>query len=436
MSTVQFLYHFNGEDAATTDVDSSGLDRPIYFLGSARLTTAVKKFGSASLDLSISDSAAAVGVEPDGISLSGPFCFQGWLSSTVNTSRAGIIGLEGPNWSLMRNPFSSNNLYLNVNGVTVVQGTGGTINLNTQYHWAWSYDGTTHRLFLEGALVASYVAAGPGLVPAFVWIGATAAGGERWRGQIDEVMLTTGDAVYTAAFTPPTEEFTGGAPAAVLAHAASPGPLGSVQALASSSRLAWAAAPALLGSATIAARHDFTGAIDKAAAGLYTMQVIGAFGAVQVPISNWQATLRAGASSFLQCNVPGCQPYVDALAAATSFVINREARLLDGRPVVYEMARAAVSSLSLAQGTSNYTATLTGFSEGFATDAAPSATFDRPLTGVRQVTTTAAGMRIRCEIDWLLRPGMRAVLNDVSFLVGRISYFVDTASAYMDVSQA
>ena len=134
--------------------------------------------------------------------------------------------------------------------------------------------------------------------------------------------------------------------------------------------------------------------------------------------------------------VPAVADWIDAINDATEFVITRAADTSVGR-IEYEMARAPLEQISIARGPTNYTATLSGYSTAFAENEEPDAAYDRTLTGIRSTTTGTAATRVRCAIDWLLRPGQRAYYDEgASFVVRYINYYVPaTGDAYMDVRE-
>ena len=241
----------------------------------------------------------------------------------------------------------------------------------------------------------------------------------------------------------------------VRALASANGPLQSPTALAASSFgsvaaasplgapavLAWSlaalsAAPTMLGAPAVLAYHDFTAQI-SAASTRYVMDLTTPGGLVRVPISSWQATLRTGASNYVQCVVPAVADWVASINAATAFTITRTATTLYGASVEYEMAAAPLEQIQLSQGPTNYSATLSGYSTAFAEDEAPDAAYDRYLTGVRSVDSGSSGMRVRCAIDWLLRPAQRAYLPDASsFIVGYINFYQPQGNdSYMDAGE-
>lgn len=167
----------------------------------------------------------------------------------------------------------------------------------------------------------------------------------------------------------------------------------------------------------------------------YVMDLVTPDGPVRVPISSWQATLQTGRSNYVQCVVPACFEWVEAIGAASDFVISRTATLPDDTVIEYEMARAPIGEARFDRGPQRYTCTLSGYSTGFAVDDEPDAATDRILRGVRSVSSGAGGRRVRCAVDWLLRPGQRAVVDGSPFTAAFINYYVNNGDAYMDAGE-
>lgn len=216
--------------------------------------------------------------------------------------------------------------------------------------------------------------------------------------------------------------------------AASPLGAGAVVATFPVVSLCKAASP--LGAALAKAFHDFTALLGDTVTH-YVMDLTTPGGSVRVPISSWQATLQTGASNYVQCVVPAVADWTDAINAATAFRIARTAEPA-GLPVIeYEMAAAPLETISIAQGPTNHTATLSGYSSAFAVDEAPPTATARTLIDVRSITSTSGKMRARCAIDWTLRPAQRAYLPDgSSFIVGYINYYQPQGfDSYMDVGE-
>lgn len=223
------------------------------------------------------------------------------------------------------------------------------------------------------------------------------------------------------------------AAALLAAYSKAPSPLGTPTALASMPLAAWSAAPSPLGTPTATAYHDFTGQLGDVIT-RYTMDLITPTGAVRVPVSSWQATLQTGSSNYVQCVIPACGAWADLINTATAFVIYRTAHPPGLPAIEYEMTRAPAEQVQFDQGPARYTCTLSGYTAGFAENEDPATTYDRVLTGVRSISTGTGGQRVRCAVDWLLRPGHRAFVRGDSFVVSYINYYSPSGfDSYMDV---
>jgi hypothetical protein len=224
--------------------------------------------------------------------------------------------------------------------------------------------------------------------------------------------------------------------AGIPGYSSAPGPLGAPAVLAEHvQQAARIALPSILAAPSVLALHDFTGAVQEDQSLFYVMDLITPGGLVRAPISSWQATLQTEQANYVQCVVPACLPYVDHINAATAFRISRRARLQDGTFFEYVMAEAPLDNPSLAQGTGNYTATLSGYSPGLAIDEDPPESTGRTLQGVRTVFTQVSGLRVRCAVDWLLRPAQLAFVDGSSFVVAYINYYVSEGDQFMDVGE-
>ena len=195
-------------------------------------------------------------------------------------------------------------------------------------------------------------------------------------------------------------------------------------------------APSPLRSPIVKAYNDFTDQLGDAIT-RYVMDLTTPGGLVRVPISSWQATLQTGASNYVQCVVPAVADWVDSINAATAFTITRTATPAGGETIEYEMASAPLEQIQLSQGPTNFSGTLSGYSTAFAEDEAPDSAYDRTLAGVRSVASGSSGYRVRCAIDWLLRPAQRAYLPDgSSFVVSYVNYYQPQGNdSYMDVGE-
>lgn len=190
----------------------------------------------------------------------------------------------------------------------------------------------------------------------------------------------------------------------------------------------------VLGAAACLAAHDFTGMVGDAAA-IYLMDLVTPGGLVRAPISSWQATLQTGGKCYVQAVVPASTQYADAINAASEFVISRAAALPSGMQVEQEMARAPVSA-QFDRGSMRETCAISGYADAFAASENPSSEYDRTLSRIRSMSSGAGGMRVRCAVDWLLRPGQRAYANGVPMIADYINYYAPTGGdSYMDVGE-
>jgi hypothetical protein len=220
----------------------------------------------------------------------------------------------------------------------------------------------------------------------------------------------------------------------VLVNSATGTMLGAFQAQAESDPSITGSVGSVLGIPYGVAYHDFTGLIEDSV-DLYVMDLITPSGVIRAPISSWQATLQTGASNYVQCVVPAVFSFVDAINAATEFVIYRTAIVPGAEEIEYEMARAPLQNAQFNRGPFRYTCTLSGYSPAFANDEPASSATDRQLEKIRSVSGSTGGLRIRCAVDWLLRPNQKAIVDGTPITAAYINYYVGRGDAYMDVGE-
>ena len=144
-----------------------------------------------------------------------PFCIEMWAYQTVTRwslligCGTGAVAWGGNYYRLLissTGAFEAN--YKASGGAVGFSSSSGLVPLNTWNHLAWTSDGTTTRLFVNGAVVASAAVqafVSPGTL--FTRIGRNTDGydsGEPFTGYISNLRIVKGSAVYTSAFTPPT----------------------------------------------------------------------------------------------------------------------------------------------------------------------------------------------------------------------------------------
>jgi hypothetical protein len=195
----------------------------------------------------------------------------------------------------------------------------------------------------------------------------------------------------------------------------------------------------LADSLAISAEFDWSAAVDPIRTQTYYALDIddGILPAVRVPISSWQATLRLDVSSYVQAVIPAADTWAEQIAArpTAEMIIWRGARFDNGTVYESEMARAGIQTLQRDQGPTNDTITISGYARLFSSDTPPtdSITATRQLTAIRSISS-GTNYRVRCGVDWYLKPGATAVIDDSrQFVAGWINYYANTSDQWMEV---
>jgi hypothetical protein len=222
----------------------------------------------------------------------------------------------------------------------------------------------------------------------------------------------------------------------VWALVAVPTPLNSGLFVAQGQAVMYAKAESPLGGAKIVGFHDFTSKIAGDYPSYYVVDLFNAAGSkVRIPISSWQATLQSGSANYVQCVIPAAFDYTTIINDATEFVISRRMEIPGVGVIEQLMAQSTADTVVFDQGPERYTCTLSGYTDGFEASEDPLALYDRTLTDIRSISINQGMARVRCSIDWLLRPSQRAYAKDLNFVVGYINYYVNSNDIYMDVGE-
>lgn len=498
-NSVSLLLHFDGANGSTTFTDNSPTPKTVTRSGNAAISTAQSKFGGASGYFDGNGDWVETPNSSDFVFGTGDFTVEAFIKISNQGHDAAIIdffelGVSG--WQLYVNSSGFLAFYEHSPNVSFIA-SGVTVNDNNWHHVAASRNSGTLRIFVDGTkrYDASNTKNHSNIA---VKLGIGAQIGSRnsaydLEGYIDDVRITKGVGRYTASFTAPTSAFPDfeklpvrasdpgplGAPnpygyVEPRALAFDPGPLGAELLLAQqwaalvsapsmlgqADPLAWhlfgrAEAPSMLGDANPLAwhlfartdvpsmlgapnplaNHDFTGQLGDAIT-YYVMDLTTPGGVVRVPISSWQATLQTGLSNYVQCVVPAVQDYVSSINAATQFKISRLVSVPGlPAPLTYEMARGPVQTTTFDRGPFRYTCTISGYSTGFAPNETPNPAYNRTMQGIRSISINQGGRRVRCSIDWLLRPAQRAIADTENFVVSYINYYVGGDDAYMEIGE-
>jgi hypothetical protein len=212
-ASVTTLLSGNGVDASTVFTDSSNKRTWVGNNAGVKLSTAVKKFGTASISFGAgtanNSSIGSAGFPGMGTS---DFTIESWVYTTVLAGANGYYIYD-------TRPYLTNGVYttLWVNSaqklaftVSAAERITGTTSLaiNTWYHVAVSRSGGVTRLFLNGVQEGSNYTDNNNYLTSNPVVGNTGAiVNGVWAGYLDDIRITQGVGRYTANFTAPTAEF-------------------------------------------------------------------------------------------------------------------------------------------------------------------------------------------------------------------------------------
>lgn len=188
--------------------------------GDAKLTTAEKKFGTASLALDGTGDYISYASQPDFAYGTGAFTIEMWVYRTVSGATQIIYDqrtANPTNYAPVIFINTSNALQYNDGAASVIIGAT-TVPLNSWSHVAVSRSGTATQLFLNGVQQGSTYTDTRNYIQTPATIGARFNNTQNFTGYIDEVRVTKGLARYTANFTAPTAAFTSDTSTVLLLH--------------------------------------------------------------------------------------------------------------------------------------------------------------------------------------------------------------------------
>jgi len=465
-ANVGLLLHLNGTDGSTTFTDSSQNAHTVSVEGTAEIDTAQSVFGGASaLFASGSTGRLTVPLDSSITIATGDFTigFRVRFASTgdrVFLSQYDSSGIGPWNFQLTSG-YITFNLGDTGNAVTPLYAISfGTVSTGVWYAVEASRSGNVFRLFVDGTehatetLAITLHSSDKALCVGDYQTG----GGFGLDGWLDEVIIVKGEALNITNFTPNAAEYENATNGGYIAEDSGPlstdvqilavevplgdisedsGPLSTVILAQSTLAFGWISEEGVggvLGDPQFAAFTDYTAQVDETSPIRYRAEIITPSGRVTVPISSWQATLNAGQQSYAACVVPGADAILDELYDATEFIIYRTGNLYSGVDFEQQMVRAPVDTIQYDEGKTNRTVSMSGYMDGLSVNNDPNARYDRTLTGLRSISQYAAGVRIRCKIDWLLQPGTRAYYGETSSLiVAYINFYAIRGDSYMDV---
>ena len=188
-----------------TITDRTG--KTVYAQGNAKLSTAQKKYGTASLTLDGVGDYVSVPSNPDFQFGTDSYTFEGWFYNTGGRSAVQVLfdmRTAEPQVVPYLNIQTNGSLLYYVNGVSRITTAAGVVPLNAWTHIAISRQaGVGTKLFVNGTQVGltSYTALD--YIQAPFNIGARFDGTLGFVGYVDDVRIEKGIAKYTSTFTPP-----------------------------------------------------------------------------------------------------------------------------------------------------------------------------------------------------------------------------------------
>jgi hypothetical protein len=198
-------------------IDRAG--KTVFAQGNAKLSTAEKKFGSASLSLDgTGDYVTHPSIADFGFG-TGDFTIEGWFYKTAALSQILVDTRTTSNQnSIMVQSNGGGNLRLFVNGVFVLTSSNNHT-LNTWNHLAISRASGVTRFFINGVVSTNtYVDATDYGTTKPLVLGASFVGLTSFSGYIDDFKISKGVARYTTTFTPSAIALTGDLSTVLLLH--------------------------------------------------------------------------------------------------------------------------------------------------------------------------------------------------------------------------
>lgn len=229
-SSVSVLLHGDGSNGSTTIVDSKGINS-VSAIGNARVSTAVKKFGTGSVLFDGNGDYLSVPSNSVFNFGTGNWTIEMWVYITSRTNNYPLLlGNNRGAWTTDAVAITNSNAdnasfndkfcfaWNNGGFISPSAGTSQLLVANvtnstgTWYHFAVVRNGTSIKMYRNGTEIASATVSS-GAAFDFGYNG-TLIGGGNWDGSgsyydgyLDDIRVTKGVARYTANFTPPTTAF-------------------------------------------------------------------------------------------------------------------------------------------------------------------------------------------------------------------------------------
>ncbi|WP_273704159.1 LamG domain-containing protein, partial [Candidatus Accumulibacter vicinus] len=198
----------DGADNNTTFVDASVYAHTITANGNAKVTTTSPKYGTGALALDGTGDYLSIPYAAD-LSFNGAeFCIEGWarLDTTVASGLCLIDFRGSGSGSSSWQPFvnaSTRSIAIWSGTATVLASASNAVPpMGTWFHWAIERQGTTTKIYIDGAQVSSGTYNPAATNASGIRIGLNQAGTNGWIGAMDDIRFTR-KVRYGVAFTPP-----------------------------------------------------------------------------------------------------------------------------------------------------------------------------------------------------------------------------------------
>ena len=205
-STALLLNFTNG---GIVDAHSSNV---LETVGGAQLSTAVKKFGNASMYFGGSGAYCYASTNALYAFGTGDFTIEAWIYRLDTGVQRAIVDTRGAAAVGVLFYITTNNVLNAFDSTSVYISSTGTVPANQWVHVAMTRNGTNTKLFINGTVDGSitndtrnYTNGAGGLLVGRQF-GSTS---NDWNGYLDDLRITKGFARYTANFTAPTTGFLG-----------------------------------------------------------------------------------------------------------------------------------------------------------------------------------------------------------------------------------
>jgi sugar lactone lactonase YvrE len=223
---VSLLLHGDGTSGSTTITDSSSSPKTVTVNGNAQIDTAVKKFGTGSIEFDgTNDYLTTPYVTTDYDWWTSDFTLEAWVYPTTFTgwyefySGLGDIGTlignmdptgSGAHWTFGITSSGAIRLYYYNGGSVNTPASTETVSLNQWNHIAVVKDSNGYKYFVNGIGGSYNSISGTPQSNASFGLSIGQLTGTSINGYVDDLRITKGTARYTSNFTPPTAAFPDG----------------------------------------------------------------------------------------------------------------------------------------------------------------------------------------------------------------------------------